>query len=133
MASDGLQLPRALSAVLILTAVVLTVLGAGLTFANHQMAVLYGAEESTAGTNGSRTAGAAILALGVLAWVGARQPLPFVRAVVLPVLLVWFVLKSVVAYSGLVNGVFRPPVAWTVFVLDMLLALVYAALCFFVR
>ena len=133
MGDNGVVLPKMLYAVLILTAVVLTVLGAGLTFANHQMAVLYGAEESIAGTNGSRTAGAAILALGVLTWIGSRQPLQVVRAAVLPVLTVWFVLKSAVAYSGLMTGVFKPPVAWTVFVLDMLLAVVYAALWLFRR
>lgn len=58
---------------LLLTAVVLTALGSGLTFASHLMAHLYGTGETLSGTNGARTAGTAIFALGALAWIGTRQ------------------------------------------------------------
>jgi hypothetical protein len=71
---------------LLLTAVVLTVLGSGLMFASHLMARLYGTEETVSGTNGARTAGAAIFALGALTWFDTRPEL-------IPVLFTWFVLK----------------------------------------
>ena len=120
-----LATPPGLRVVLTLTAVVLTVLGGGLTFANHWMAELYGATESIAGTNGSRTAGAAILALGLLAWTCRKQELRVVRATVVPVLSVWFVLKSIVAYSAVVANVFRAPVGQIIFAFDVALAVIY--------
>lgn len=46
---------------------------AGLTFAPHFMAVLYGSHEASVGSSGARMVGAAIVALGVLAWVGRKQ------------------------------------------------------------
>jgi hypothetical protein len=91
---------------------------------------LYGTSESVSGTNASRTAGAAILALGVLAWTGARQQMPVVRNVVIPVLFIWFVLKSFVACLGMVAGVFQVPVGRTVFALDALLTLVFGYFLF---
>ena len=115
---------------LLLTAVVLTGLGSGLTFASHLMAHLYGTEETLSGTNGARTAGAAICALGALAWFGTRQELKVLRAVVIPVLFTWFVLKSVVAYLALMAGVFKAPVGRTVLAFDLVLAVVYGYFLF---
>ena len=123
-------LPASLKATLVFCAIVLMVLGGGLMFASHWMARLYGTSESVSGTNASRTAGAAILALGVLAWTGARQQMPVVRTVVIPALFIWFVLKSFVAYLGMVAGVFKAPVGRTVFALDALLALVFGYFLF---
>jgi hypothetical protein len=113
-----------------LTAIVLTVLGSGLTFASHVLVTLYGTPESLSGTNGARTAGAAIFALGILAWAGTRQEMRVLRAVVIPVLFTWFVLKSVVAYLALTSGVFKAPVGRTVFVFDLVLAVVYGYFLF---
>jgi len=65
--TNGLPVvPWKLKATLTLTAIVLIFLGSGLTFASHLMANLYGTPESLSGTNGARTAGAAIFALGTL-------------------------------------------------------------------
>jgi hypothetical protein len=115
---------------LLLTTVVLTVLGSGLVFASHLTAHLYGTEETLSGTNGARTAGAAIFALGALAWLGTRQELKVLRAVVIPVLFTWFVLKSVVAYLALMAGVFKAPVGRTVLAFDLVLAVVYGYFLF---
>jgi len=115
---------------LLLTAVVLTSLGSGLLSASHLMAHLYGAEETVSGTNGARTAGAAIFALGALTWFGTRQELKVLRAVVIPVLFTWFVLKSVVAYLALMAGVFKAPVGRTVLAFDLMLAVLYGYFLF---
>jgi hypothetical protein len=48
-----------------------------------------------------------------------------VRSVVLPVLFIWFMLKSVIAYSALVGGAFKVPVARTILVFDVVLTVVY--------
>ena len=124
--TNGLPLlPRTLKAVLVLSAIVLNALGGGLVFASHWIARLYGASESISGTNASQTAGAAILALGILAWIGARQEMRVVRAAVVPILFVWFLLKSIVAYLGLAAGVFQVSVGKTVFAFDVLLTIAY--------
>jgi hypothetical protein len=129
--SNGLPiLPGKLKAILVLSAIVLIVLGSGLVFASHWMAMLYGASESASGTNASRTAGAAILALGLLAWTGTRQEISVVRAVVIPVLFTWFMLKSIVAYLALVGGIFKASVGRTVFAFDLLLAIIYGYFLF---
>ena len=119
-----------LKATLMLTAIVLTVLGSGLMFAPHFMAILYGTPESLSGTNGARTAGAAIIALGCLAWAGTRQKTSVLRATVIPVLFVWFVLKSVVAYLALAAGVFDGLVGRAVLAFDLLLASLFAYFLF---
>jgi hypothetical protein len=113
-----------LSAILTLTALVLTVLGGGLLLVPNLVAALYGAAVSTDGTNAARTAGAAIFALGLLAWLSKRQK-PGTTAVGIPVLFVWFVLKSVVAYLGVRNCVFHPFVGRTILFFDVLLAVIY--------
>jgi hypothetical protein len=118
-------LPGKLKAILILSAIVLTVLGGALVFASHWMARLYGTSESVSGTNASRTAGAAVFALGLLAWTGTRHQMRVVRTVVIPVLFTWFVLKSIVAYLALASGVFEPSVGRTVFAFDVLFAIIY--------
>jgi hypothetical protein len=112
--------------ILTLTAITLTVLGGGLVFATHSMALLYGTAESVSGNNAARTAGAAILALGVLAWLGRSQEIKVLRHVVIPVLFIWFLAKSVVAYLALVNGVFKSGVGTIVFASDLILALIYS-------
>jgi hypothetical protein len=122
--------PWKLKATLTLTAIVLIFLGSGLTFASHLMANLYGTPESLSGTNGARTAGAAIFALGTLAWAGTRQEMRVLRAVVIPVLFTWFVLKSVMAYLALTAGVFKAPVGRTVFAFDVVLAVAYGYFLF---
>ena len=119
-----------LRATLGVSAVVLVVLGSGLLFATHRMSILYGASESVSGNNAARTAGAAILALGVLAWIGRTGDARMVRSVVLPVMFAWFLLKSVVAYLALAGGVFKPPVARIVLFFDVLLALAYGYFLF---
>jgi len=129
--TNGLPvLPWKLKATLTLTAIVLVVLGSGLTLATHLMANVYGTPESHSGTNAARTAGAAIFALGTLAWAGTRQEMKVLRAVVIPVLFTWFVLKSVVAYLALMAGVFKAPVGRTVFAFDVVLAVVYGYFLF---
>jgi hypothetical protein len=117
--------PPILKATLVVSAVVLVVLGSGLTFATHLMAVLYGTPESPSGSNAARTAGAAIIALGALAWIGRKQDMTVIRALVVPVLFVWFVLKSIAAYSAIIDGIFKVPVGRTVFISDVLLAIIY--------
>ncbi len=77
------------------------------------------------GTNAARTAGAAIFALGVLAWLSKRQEAGITTAVGIPVLFVWFVLKSVVACLGVRNPVFNPFVGRTILFFDILFAFVY--------
>jgi hypothetical protein len=119
-----------LKATLMLTVIVLIVLGSGLMFATHLMAILYGTPESLSGTNGARTAGAAIIALGSLAWAGTRQEIRVLRATVIPVLFVWFVLKSVIAYLALATGVFEAPVGRAVLAFDLLLAILYGYFLF---
>jgi hypothetical protein len=119
-----------LKATLMLTAIVLTVLGSGLMFASHLLATFYGTPESLSGTNGARTAGAAIFALGTMAWTGTRQEMRVLRGVVIPVLFTWFVLKSMVAYLALTAGVFKAPVGRTVFAFDLVLAVVYGYFLF---
>jgi len=111
--------------ILTLTAITLTILGGCLIFATHSMALLYGTAESISGNNAARTAGAAILALGVLAWLGRSQEANVLRNAVIPVLFIWFLVKSVVAYLALVNGVFKSAAGRVVFVSDLLLALIY--------
>jgi len=111
--------------ILTLTAITLTILGGGLIFATHSMALLYGTAESISGNNAARTAGAAILALGVLAWLGRSQEPNVLRNTVIPVLFIWFLVKSVVAYLALVNGIFKSSAGKIVFVSDLLLALIY--------
>jgi hypothetical protein len=129
--NNGLPgVPWKLKATLAITAIVLIVLGSGLTFASHLMANLYGTPESLSGTNGARTAGAAIFALGTLAWAGTRQEMRVLRAVVIPALFTWFVLKSVVAYLALMAGAFKAPVGRTVFAFDVVLAVVYGYFLF---
>jgi hypothetical protein len=125
MGSTTTPLPVGLKATLVLTAVVLTVLGAGLTFANHWMAVLYGTAESVSGANASRTAGAAIMALGLLAWIGRRQEHKILRSVVVPTLFAWFCAKSAAAYLAVMDEAFRPAIGMTVFGFDVLLSVVY--------
>jgi hypothetical protein len=115
----------ALKLILTITAVTLTVLGSGLMFATHRMAVLYGAAESISGTNAARTAGAAILALGILAWLGRNQEVMILRYTVIPVLFVWFLAKTVVAYLAMVNDVFKSGVGTIVFVFDLIFTLIY--------
>ena len=78
------------------------------------MATLYGATVSADGTNAARTAGAAILALGLLAWRTRRHKIETARAIGIPVLFVWFVLKSVVASLGVMHRVFDPMIGATV-------------------
>ncbi len=114
-----------LKLILTITAVTLTVLGSGLMFATHRMAVLYGAAESISRTNAARTAGAAILALGILAWLGRNQEVKILRYAVIPVLFVWFLAKTVVAYLAIVNDVFKSGVGKIVFVFDLIFALIY--------
>jgi hypothetical protein len=125
MTNGSPLLPGKLKVILVLSAIVLTVLGGGLVFASHGMARLYGTSESVSGTNTSRAAGAAVFALGLLAWTGTRQQMRVVRAVVIPVLFSWFVLKSIVAYLALAAGVFKPSVGRTVFAFDVLFAIIY--------
>ena len=48
-----------------------------------------------------------------------------VRAAVVPILFVWFLLKSIVAYLGLAAGVFQVSVGKTVFAFDVLLTIAY--------
>jgi hypothetical protein len=48
-----------------------------------------------------------------------------IRALVVPVLFVWFVLKSIAAYSAIIDGIFKVPVGRTVFISDVLLAIIY--------
>ena len=71
--------PRGRNAILTLTAIVLTVLGGGLFAVPRFMATLYGAPVRADSTNATRTAGAAILALGVPAWLTRRRSKPHVR------------------------------------------------------
>jgi hypothetical protein len=117
-----------LTAVLTLTAIVLGVLGGGLGFAPRTMAHLYGTAESIDGANASRTAGAAILALAVLAWMSRRDAKEGKHTVGVTVLFVWFVLKSVVAYVAVIDGVFHPIVGKMILFFDVLLALIYGKL-----
>jgi len=105
---------------LTLIAVVLVVLGCGLLLAPAGMATLYGAETSAGGDNGSRMAGAAIVALGTLAWLSRR---PAYNALGVNVLFVWFALKSVVAWLAVRDHVFNAAVGWTVLCFDVFLAL----------
>lgn len=125
MPDNSMIVPLRLRITLALSAIVLIALGTGLVFATHWMSLLYGAQESIGGNNGARMAGAAIVALGILAWIGKGFDLSVVRRVVIPVLFVWFALKSVVAWLALTGGVFKPPVALTVLLLDLVLALIY--------
>jgi hypothetical protein len=122
------SIPLSLRVTLTISGFVLITLGAGLTFVPHFMAVLYGSHEASVGSSGARMAGAAIAALGVLAWVGRKQKPDIIESLVVPVLAVWFVLKTLVAYLALVEGVFELWVGRSVFILDLLLALVY---CYF--
>jgi hypothetical protein len=115
----------ALRFILTLTAITLTALGSGLVFATHRMAVLYGTAESISGTNAARTAGAAILALGILAWLGRNQEVKVLRYAVIPVLFVWFLAKTVVAYLAVVNGAFKSGVGTIVFAFDLIFTLIY--------
>ncbi len=123
---DATTLTPGLKPVLTLTAIVLGVLGSGLILAPQFLAALYGAAVSVSGTSASRTAGAAIFSLGLLAWRSRKQPPATLRSTSLPVLLVWFTLKSIVAYLAVLNGVFNPPVGKTVLFFDVTLAIVYA-------
>ena len=118
-------LPPMLKATLTVSAVVLIILGSGLMFATHLMAAWYGTAESPAGNNAIRTAGAAILALGVLAWIGKKQDMAVIRALIIPILFIWFSLKSIVAYLALMDSVFRAPAGRAGFVCDVVLALIY--------
>jgi len=68
----------------------------------------------------------AILALGILAWLGRRQEAKALRTIVVPFLFVWFLVKSVVAYWAVANGAFEVTVGITVLVFDVILAAVYA-------
>jgi hypothetical protein len=119
-----------LIAVLTLTAFVLGVLGGGLAFAPRTMAHLYGTAVSIDGTNAGRTAGAAILALALLAWMSRRDVKEGKHTVGVTVLFVWFALKSVVAYVAVVDGVFHPVVGKMILFLDILLASIYGKLVF---
>jgi hypothetical protein len=114
-----------LKAVLTVTAVVLFALGGGLLAAPRAMATLYGAAVSAEGTNAARTAGAAIFALGVLAWLSRGESRDGSGALGVRVLFVWFVLKSVVAYLAVIHAVFDPFVGKTVLFSDVLLAVIY--------
>jgi hypothetical protein len=114
-----------LKAVFTLTAVVLVALGSGLLLVPNGMAALYGAVVSTGGTNSGRIAGAAIIALGLLAWLSRKQELGKAAAVSIPVLFVWFVLKSAVAWLGVRDEVFNPVVGRTILFFDVLLAVIY--------
>jgi hypothetical protein len=114
-----------LKVILTLTAVVLAVLGSGLLLVPNVVAALYGAAVSLDGTNAARTAGAAIFALGLLDWLSKRQEAGATTAVGVPVLFVWFLLKSVVAYLGVRNRVFDPFVGGTILFFDVLLAVIY--------
>jgi hypothetical protein len=114
-----------LRAILTLTAVVLIVLGSGLILVPTVMARLYGAAVSLDGTNASRTAGAAIFSLGVLAWLSKRQEMGKTSAVGVPVLFVWFVLKSVVACIAVRGALFNPFVGRAILFFDVVLAVIY--------
>jgi hypothetical protein len=114
-----------LRALLTLTAIVLAVLGGGLLLVPNLMAAFYGVPVTVDGTNAARTAGAAIFALGMLAWFSKRKEVGPTRAVSIPVLFVWFVLKSVVACLAVFNRVFDRSVGVTVLFFDVLLAAAY--------
>jgi hypothetical protein len=117
-----------LTAVLTLTAVVLGVLGGGLVFAPRTMAELYGTAESIDGANAGRTAGAAIFALALLAWMSRRDAKEGRYAAGVTVLFVWFALKSGVAYVAVVDGVFHPIVGKTILFFDVAITLIYGKL-----
>jgi hypothetical protein len=116
---------RGLRPILTLTACVLIFLGSGLLFAPGVMAGLYGTTVSVDGTNAARTAGAAVLALGVLAWLSRRPDIGGAGGVGVPVLFLWFALKSYVAYLGVRDGVFHPVAGRTILFFDVALAFVY--------
>jgi len=94
------------------------------------MAELYGTAESIDGANAGRTAGAAIFALALLAWMSRRDAKEGRYTAGVTVLFVWFALKSCVAYVAVVDGVFHPIVGKTILFFDALLALTYGKLVF---
>jgi len=126
MTNTSSRPPSMLKSIVTLTGLVLVVLGGGLAFASHWMAKLYGTTESVSGTNASRTARAAILALGILAWLGKKQDVKVLRTTVVPVLFVWFLVKGVVAYWAVANGAFEAGPGIAVLVFDAILAAAYA-------
>jgi hypothetical protein len=119
-----------LTTILLITALVLTALGGGLLLAPRVMASIYGAATSADGVSAGRTAGAAILALGILSWFGARRRDAVGRVMVVRVLFVWFALKSVVAYWAVMDRVFNPIVGRSVLFPDVALAAVYGYFVF---
>jgi hypothetical protein len=125
MNNGSRAVPLGLRVTLAISAIVLVVLGGGLVFATHWMSNLYGTTESIAGDNAARTAGAAIFALGILAWLGNRRDATALRNIVLPVMFTRFLLKSVVAYSAFAGHVFKAPVAMTVLFFDVALSVLY--------
>ena len=104
---------------------VLGMLGGGLFLVPRSVGALYGASASSNGTNAAQTAGAAIFALGILAWIGQRRGAGAAERIAVPVLFVWFGLKSVVAYVAVEQRLFYPTVGMTILIFDLLLAIVY--------
>jgi hypothetical protein len=125
MAAEATRARAGLTIVLTLSAIVLGVLGGGLFAAPGRMAHLYGAAVSADGTNAGRTAGAAIFALAVLAWLSRAHVHDAGSAVGVPVLFVWFALKSLVAYVAVVEGAFNPIIGNMILLFDVLMAIVY--------
>ena len=130
MSGGSRAIPLGLKVTLTFSAIILVSLGSGLVFATHWMASLYGTTESTAGNNAVQMAGAAIFALGILAWLGKGYEPRVVRNIVLPVMFIWFLLKSVVAYTAFIAGIFKAPVGLTILLCDVTLTAVYAGFLF---
>jgi len=116
---------KSVTAILTLTAAVLLILASGLVMVPNVMGALYGTAVSPSGTSAARTAGAAIFSLCTLAWLSRKQEVGAVRTLAIQVLFVWFVLKSIVAYLAVANGVFNPFVGQAVLFFDVLLTIIY--------
>lgn len=110
---------------LTVTAVVMMLFGSGFILVPEQVFSLYGVSLDASGAMLAHVAGAAVLSLGLLAWL-TRQAEKAAARTALVALLCFFLLKTTVTVLAQLGGVFNM-LGWSIVALDALLLLGYAA------
>ena len=111
-----------------LTAALMVFFGAGFLLAPGPVFALYGVALDPAGVMLANVAGAAVLSLGLLAWLSRDAAAASARTAA-TTLLCFFVVKTTVTLLAQLGGVFNA-LGWSIVALDAALGLGYAYLLF---
>lgn len=114
---------------LTVTAILMLAFGVGFVLLPETVFSVYGVFLDPGGLMLARVAGAAILALGVLAWLARNSSVPEVNRVAVIALFCFFAVKSLVTLLAQLSGVFNG-LGWSILAIDIPLALFYAAVVF---